>query len=269
MKYRYLPSCLTLCAGLCLGVDGVQAGAPFGGGGVADVRTCGPVQQTLLQTDVDPNRPDRAAFPDLAGAERVSENRSAMGYRHVRYRLSPDVSAIEMYKTINRSEYLDQVRYLDKDNKDHGATLYFNRDSGAIDRVYEFRHGKKHGLTRFWSHDGQLINLERVVDGVTRHHLVWRVDGKTRYLERESLADGDLLVEKRFYPDGRLQQLTIKGPDYRHQVLECSRAGLPEQAGQTRLGLNVGEWTWYKPDGSPRLRRVYDDDGVLLREQVF
>lgn len=269
MKFRPLSACLALGAGLSLGLSHAAAGVAFGGNGVADVRTCGPVQQTMLALDVDPNRPVRADFPDLSGAERVSENTSRMGYRHVRYRISAEVSAIEMYKTVNRREYLDQVRYLDQDNKDHGATLYFNRDTGAIDRVYEYRHGTKHGLTRFWSYDGQLINLERVVDGVTRHSLVWRVDGKTRYLERESLADGDLGVEKTFYPNGRLQKLTVKGPDYRQQVLECSAAGLPEQSGQTRLNLNVGEWTWYKPDGSPRLRRLYGDDGQLLQEQQF
>lgn len=231
-----------------------------------DVRSCGPVQETVLAPDVVTTRPSIGEFPDPARGARLPEL-NHMGTRFVPYRMPGDTYVMQTYKTLNRVEYLDSQRYQDKDRKEHGPSLYFDQDSGLIERVYEFEHGKGQGYWRIWNRKGQLLSLIRKEADKEVYSLVWRERDATTYLQRQSFSDNGTAVGKTFHDNGRLQRLVVKHPDGLEQILECASSGVPELSGQRRFNIDVGEWLWFNSEGKPRYRRVFDDQGKVIKEQ--
>ena len=149
-----------------------------------------------------------------------------------------------------------KINRLDKFNRKQGKWISF-WDNGKYHLEGTFRNDKKHGYFKEYSEKGDLVGIEKYVDGI---------------LQLEAAEIQKLEVAKEYYPDGKIKSTTLLRNGVREGIsMEFSPEGEITQAIEYRNGIKAGEglvledgsrighWKEYYPEGSLKAEGDYDN----------
>lgn len=174
------------------------------------------------------------------------------------------------------------VNRYDHEGRPHGKWISFH-DNGNIKEEYSYKFGELDGYYKKYDRNGQLISIEKYINGV----LIEDTDELVVYeIRRDFYDDGQLKTEGRYrrgVPDGLRKEYNPDGTMRIAYDMDMGRIGgagiLDEQGNKKGLwrtfypegglmtegeylnGIRNGEWIFYFPNGNIEQRGFYNQNG--------
>jgi antitoxin component YwqK of YwqJK toxin-antitoxin module len=184
-------------------------------------------------------------------------------------------------------------------NEMHGIERYYNAETGKMSSEVEFNHGKKHGWSRWFTSNGDLIGEAHYKNGIkSGPKREWFTDRPGRLMNLEHYLDGKRhglfmrwsfrgeLVLYGVYRDGekdgrfirwydethtiKIKEFYINGNKhgrsaeyYRPERNARCQEGVPKEIGYFSHGVPVGVWESYWSNGQVKIRTEYNDVGKM------
>lgn len=159
----------------------------------------------------------------------------------------------------------EKINLLDANGKEHGVWKWFDTE-GRLRKEVVFKHGLKNGFQKEYDLHGNLVSIEKWVDGQVQEN----VEELTR-----------LEVRRDYYPDGKIK---VEGT-YRNGIPEGVRREYADDGSISSTfvfrngkvvaegilsedGKRQGDWKEYYPDGRIKSKGKYTDD-IRTGEWVF
>lgn len=178
----------------------------------------------------------------------------------------------------------ERINLLDANGKEHGVWKWFDA-GGRLRKEVVYKHGLKNGFQKEYDSDGNLVSIEKWVDGILQEN----VEELTRLeVRRDYFSDGRIKVEatyrngvpegvRREYADdgsisktyvfrnGKVVAEGILSEDGRRQGTwkEYYSDGRIKSTGNFTNDRRTGDWVFYHPNGLIEQTGTYTDEGLL------
>jgi uncharacterized protein len=151
----------------------------------------------------------------------------------------------------------ERINMFDANGLEHGVWKWFD-DEGRLRKEVVFKHGLKNGFQKEYDTSGNLVNIEKWVDGLLQENVEELARLEVR---RDYYTDGKIKVEATYrngVPEGVRREFDDDGNITRTYVFRNGKVmaeGILSEDGQRQ-----GQWKEYYPDGRIKSIGNYTND---------